>query len=340
LITFSEALQELERSGFPEPGLVARAFDALLAGTWNSTQIGAFLVALRLHGTTAPIVLSAARSLRDHMVPLSHDRVTTLDTCGTGGDGLGSLNLSTGAAIIAAAAGAPVAKHGNRAVSSKSGSADVLEALGVRVDLDPERASALFRETGLVFLFAPNHHPAMRHVAPVRRELGVRTLFNCIGPLASPARVTHQLLGAYDDALRSVLASALVELGIVRAWVVRGEDGMDELSPFGPSRITVVEGGKTNELTLSPEDFGLPRSSAGATAGGDARTNAGILLVVLSGAAHPARDALLLNAAGALCVYRGISPRDGLVLARSAVDDGSAMAKLQHWIQAGEAARA
>lgn len=339
MITFSDALEELERSGSPTAELTTRAFTALLGGTWNSAQVGAFIVALRLYGLTSPIVLAAARSLREHMVPLRHEEPATLDTCGTGGDGLGSLNLSTGAAIIAAAAGAAVAKHGNRAVSSKSGSADVLEALGVRIDLDPERAARMFQETGLVFLFAPSHHPAMRHVGPVRRELGVRTIFNCIGPLASPARVTHQLLGAYDDKIRAVLAGALGELGIVRAWVVRGEDGMDELSPFGPTKVTVVEGGKLQEVTLSPEDFGLARSPAGATDGGDARENAAILMAVLRGAPHPARDALLLNAAGGLCIYYGLSPRDGLALAKKTVDEGTALSKLEAWVRASEASR-
>lgn len=335
MISFSDALLVLEQNDAPPPEMVSAAFDALLAGTWNSAQIAAFAVALRLRGHTAAVVSAAARALRDHMVPLVHERSKTLDTCGTGGDGLGSLNLSTGAAIIAAAAGAAVAKHGNRAVSSKSGSADVLEALGVKVDLDPEHAARMFRETGLVFLFAPNHHPAMRHVGPARRELGVRTIFNCIGPLASPARVTHQILGAYDEDLRGVLGAVLLDLGIERAWVVRGEDGMDELSPFGPTRVTVVEAGRRHELSLAPEDFGLERSAPGATDGGNASDNAAILLQVLSGAKHPARDAVLLNAAGALCVYHGISPREGLNMARAAVDDGAAKTKLEEWIRRG-----
>lgn len=335
MISFADALVQLEQSDTPPPETVARAFDALLQGSWNSAQVAAFAVALRLRGHTAPVVLSAARSLRDHMVPLVHERQKTLDTCGTGGDGLGSLNLSTGAAIIAAAAGAAVAKHGNRAVSSKSGSADVLEALGVKVDLDPERAAQIFRETGLVFLFAPNHHPAMRHVAPARRELGVRTIFNCIGPLASPARVTHQLLGAYDEHLRTVLGQVLLELGIERAWVVRGEDGMDEISPFGPTRVTVVESGRSREMSVTPEDFGVSRSPAGATDGGSASDNAGILRTILAGEPHPARSAVLLNAAAALCVYHGVGPRDGLAMAQKAVDEGAAASKLAQWIQAG-----
>jgi len=335
VITFSSVVDQLEQSSAPSAELIEAAFDALLTGAWNSAQVAAFAVALRLRGHTAPVVLAAAKSLRQHMVPLPHEEARCLDTAGTGGDGLGSLNLSTGAAIIAAAAGVPVAKHGNRAVSSKSGSADVLEALGVKVDLDPARAAQIFRQTGLVFLFAPNHHPAMRHVAPARRELGVRTIFNCIGPLANPARVTHQLLGAYDESLRSVLASALRDLGVLRAWVVRGEDGMDELSPFGPTKVTVVEHGRTSEMSLSPEDFGLARSSAGATDGGDAAENAATLRSILSGAAHRARDAVLLNAAGALCVFREIAPRDGLALARATVDDGAALAKLEQWVRAG-----
>jgi anthranilate phosphoribosyltransferase len=331
MITFKQALPLLEAQTPADPSLVREVFDAILDGSWSPTQTAAFAIALRMKGETPEVIAAAAKTLRDHMIELVHDLPETLDTCGTGGDGLGSLNLSTGAAIIAAAAGAPVAKHGNRAVSSKSGSADVLEHLGIRLDLTPQQASRVFSETGIVFLFAPIYHPAMRHVAPARKELGVRTIFNCLGPLASPARATHQLLGAYDDALRPVLARTLGELGVKRAWVARGEDGMDEMSPFGPTRITELDHGKLTEMTLSPEDFGLSPCPQGATEGGDAKVNAEVLQAVLQGQEHPSRNAFLLNAAAALCVMFDLPPKEGAERARRALEDGLAIAKLGEW---------
>lgn len=338
MIAFKDALGRLETEPTPSAALVGAAFDSVLSGTWNPTQVAAFAVALRVRGETAEVILAAAESLRRHMVPLEHDRPSTLDTCGTGGDGLGSLNLSTGAAIIAAAAGVPVAKHGNRAISSKAGSADVVEALGVRLESDPARALRVFEKTGLVFLFAPHHHPAMRHVAPARRELGVRTVFNCIGPLASPARVTHQLLGAYDDGLRPVLAQALGQLGVRRAWVVRGEDGMDEISPYGPTRVSELDAGRVREFVVSPRDFELEPCPPGATAGGDAKENATILRAVLHGADHPAKNAFLINAAAAFVVHSGSSPREAARLAAEVVSDGRARAKLEDWIVTSQSA--
>ncbi len=333
-ISFKEALPRLEACTPVSPALVGEVFDAILDGAWTPTQTAAFAVALRIKGETAEMIAAAARSMRAHMLPLEHNEARLLDTCGTGGDGFGSLNLSTGAAIIASAAGARVAKHGNRAVSSKSGSADVLESLGIRIDLVPSEEARVLAEVGLVFLFAPSHHPALKHVGPARRELGVRTIFNCLGPLANPARATHQLLGAYDDALRPILARSLSELGIERAWVVRGEDGMDEMSPFGATRITVLDRGELRELSLRPEDFGLAPCALGATDGGDSTENAAILEAVFEGTHHPSRNAFLLNAAAAIAVYEGIAPREAASRATLALTSGAALAQLKAWRQA------
>ncbi len=333
MIEFKDALARLEATSRPEPSLIEEVFEAILAGQFSTPQTAAFVVGLRLRGETPEVITAAARALRRHMVPLAHDQAETLDTCGTGGDGLGSLNLSTGAALISAAAGVPVAKHGNRAISSKSGSADVLAQLGVKIDDSPAHAARVFKELGLVFLFAPTHHPAMRFVAPARKELGVRTIFNCLGPLASPASVTHQLLGAYDDALRPVLARTLGELGVKRAWVVRGHDGMDEMSPFGPTNVTVLSDGHLEERVLSPHDFGLTPSAQGATDGGDAAENAAILRKVLAGEAHPSRDAFLINAAASLAVFFDLEPKEALRRARASLDSGAAAAKLEQWVK-------
>ncbi|HMR08563.1 MAG TPA: anthranilate phosphoribosyltransferase, partial [Polyangiaceae bacterium] len=219
---FRDIFKEVEAPAGASAESVRRAFGAILSGAWTPVQVAGFAVALRLRGETAEQIGAAARALREAMVPLRHEHTVVLDTCGTGGDGLGTVNLSTGAAVLAAAAGVAVAKHGNRAVSSRAGSADVFEALGVRIDTSVEQATRIFESEGLVFLMAPTHHPAMRHGGIARRELGIRTLFNCLGPLANPAGATHQLLGAYADALRPVLAQTLRDLGTQRAWVVRG----------------------------------------------------------------------------------------------------------------------
>lgn len=339
-IAFRDAFVALEQSAVPDAELVRRVFDTILEGSWTATQIAVFAVTLRLKGETPEVIAAAAHSLRDHMVPVAHSFETLLDTCGTGGDGQGSLNLSTGAAIIAAAAGVPVAKHGNRAVSSRAGSADVLQELGISIEAPPSAARAILEEARIAFLFAPSHHPAMRFVAPARKELGLRTVFNCLGPLANPARASHQLLGAFDDGLRPVLARTLRNLGVARAWVVRSEDGMDEVSPYAPTRVTVLAHGELSERVVTPEDFGLTRSQAGAIDGGDAKDNARALEAVLRGEPHPARDAFLLNAAAALCVAEDLSPRDAAQRARHAVDSGQAIQTLERWRHASQRAAA
>jgi anthranilate phosphoribosyltransferase len=336
---FSQVLDELTSPSGLSGGTVRRVFDAIFAGAWTSAQIGGLLTALRLHGDRAETIAAAASAMRAVMLKVPHDFERLLDTCGTGGDGSGTLNLSTGAAIIAAGAGVPVAKHGNRAASSRSGSADVLEALGVPLDVPAAEQAAVLREAGIAFLFAVSHHPAMKHAMPVRRELGIRTLFNSLGPLANPAGATHQLLGAYDDGVRRVLAEALRDLGSTRAWVVRSTDGMDELSPHAATRVTELAGGALSEFEISPEDFGLARSPAGAIRGGDPADNARALAQVLAGEPHPARDAFVLNAAGALVVADGMEPRAAAERARESIDSGAAGRVLETWRRTAEARR-
>jgi anthranilate phosphoribosyltransferase len=269
--------------------------------------------------------------MRANMVAVDHDLDLVLDTCGTGGDGRGTLNLSTGAALLAAAAGIPVAKHGNRAVSSHAGSADVIEALGVRLDVPPAHAATVLREVGIAFLMAPAHHPAMRHAAVARRELGIRTVFNAVGPLGNPARATHQLVGTYDDTLRPMYAEVLDQLGTQRAWVVHSLDGLDEISPFGPTRVTTLDHGSTAEIEVAPEDFGLTPSAPGAIAGGDPAANAAALESILRGVPHPATDAVVLNAAAALVVATDQQPKAAATRVHELIASGAAHRTLETW---------
>ncbi len=233
-----------------------------------------------------------------------------------------------------------MAKHGNRAATSRSGSADVLEALGVPLDVPAKSQAAVLREAGIAFLFAQAHHPAMKHAMPIRRELGIRTLFNAIGPLSNPALATHQLLGAYDDSMRPVLAGALRDLGTRRAWVIRSSDGMDELSPHATTRVTELDDGTLREFEVAPEDFGLSKSPAGAVVGGDPKENADVLRKVLAGEPHPSRDAFVLNGAAALVVARGLEPKAAAHAAREVLENGAALRLLETWRNAALAQRA
>lgn len=328
---FQEAIKRLLESERPDPDLVSAAFRSILAGEWNPTQVAAYVVGQELRGAPGAVLASAAREMRRAMIPLPGARSGLIDTCGTGGDGSGSLNLSTGTAILLAGAGSKVAKHGNRAASSQSGSADVLERMGVPLTVPIERLPEVLDETGLVFLFAQHHHPALRHVGPARRELGVRTMFNCLGPLANPAGAEYHLLGAYADDLREKLARALLELGVRRAWVVRSEDGMDEMSPYAPTRVTEVAEGRIREFVVAPEDFGLKRSPPGAIDGGTPEENATILLDVLRGEHHPSRDAFILSAAAALVVERGLSFTDAAALAEKSLTSGAALSAFERF---------
>jgi anthranilate phosphoribosyltransferase len=329
-VTFAELFGEIERKNL-DPSHVRAAFEAILAGAWTPVQIGAFATALRMRGETAEVIVAGAEALRAVMTGVDHGFDEVVDTCGTGGDGAHTLNISTGAAIVVAACGAIVAKHGNRSVSSRSGSADVIDALGVPIDLDPKHQATVLREAGIAFLMAPAHHPALRHAAVARRELGIRTIFNALGPLANPARATHQLVGVYDDALRPIVARALGKLGVRRAWVVRSEDGLDEISPAAPTRVSVLEAGSVDERVVRPEDFGIERMPLGALAGGDARENAAAIEKILDGADHAAREAIVLNAAAALVVVRAGDLRDAACEARDAIVSGRARTTLDRW---------
>lgn len=329
----SEAIRQVIAGRDLSPSEVEAAMDTILDGEASNAQIAAFVVALRMKGESSDEIAAAARALRRHCQPI-RPKVDgpLLDTCGTGGDGLHTFNISTAAAIVAAACGVAVAKHGNRAVSSKAGSADVLEALGVCIDLRPEQVERCIEEVGIGFLFAPHHHAAMRHVAPVRRELGIRTLFNLLGPLSNPAPVTHQVVGVYDRGRLVQLAEALRTLGVTAAWVVHGTGGLDEVSPSGPTSVAQLAHGEITTFEVSPTDFGLSSVPLEALGGGDARQNAAIIRRVLSGELGPARAAVVLNAAAALCVTGlAANPREAADQAAQAIDGGAARSTLERW---------
>jgi anthranilate phosphoribosyltransferase len=315
-----------------EPGQIRAAFEAILSGGWTPIQVAAFAVALRMRGESDEEIVAAAEALRAAMVAVAHELPVVVDTCGTGGDGSNTLNLSSAAAVVAAACGIVVAKHGNRSASSRCGSADVFEALGIPIDVPPERQGVILREAGIAFLFALAHHPALKHAAQARRELGSRTIFNALGPLANPARATHQLLGVYDGTLRATFAHALKRLGSRRAWVVRSEDGLDEMSPCAATQVSeLTEDGVIRERTLTPEDFGIERVERSAIAGGEPQANALALAAILDGEKHPARDAVLLNAAAAIAVVTGDDLRACAERARKAIDTGAARSTLDRW---------
>lgn len=328
--TFAESFESLARGGV-DPNVVRRAFDAILAGAWSAAQIAAFLGALRIAGEPTLALVAAAEALRAAMTTVSHSHPGAIDTCGTGGDGRGTINVSTAAAVLVGAVGVPVAKHGNRSVSSRSGSADVLEALGLPLDVPPERQGEVLDEVGIAFLLAPAHHPALRHAAPVRRELGVRTMFNALGPLVNPARVTRQVVGVYDDALRSTMAEALAALGAEHAWVCRSDDGLDEISPEAPTRVSVVRNGKVSEIVVVPGDFGLPVSPAKAIDGGSPEENARALEALFRGDETPALPAVVLAAAAALHVARDIPLDEAARTVHDAQRRGAGAELLARW---------
>jgi anthranilate phosphoribosyltransferase len=309
------------------------AMASMISGEATPAQLGALLAALAVRGETVDEIAGFAAGLRTAAVPV---RIPdgAIDTCGTGGDRSSSFNISTVAAIVAASAGARVAKHGNRAASSACGSADVLEALGVKIDLGPESVAACVEQVGVGFMFAPRFHPAMRHAGPVRREIGIRTIFNVLGPLANPAGVRRQLLGVPSAALGERMVAVLRELGAERALVVHSEDGLDEISPSGPTRTWDLRDGRIREGELSPEDADLVRAPRDSVRGGDSEVNARIARDVLSGRARDGvRTAVLLNA-GAACYIAGLAPdvRGGVAVATQAVDSGAAAATLERWI--------
>jgi len=277
------------------------AFDLILSGEVTPAQIGGFLIGLRQRGETVPEITGAVSALRAKMLRVEGP-AGAVDIVGTGGDGHGTYNVSTLAALIVAACGVPVAKHGNRAASSKSGSSDVLAALGVKLGLPPEGVAACIKEVGIGFMWAQAHHTAMRHVAPVRAELGTRTIFNLLGPLSNPAGVTRMLLGVFSPDWLMPLAHVLRDLDMERVWIVNGNDGLDEISTTGETQVVALENGAIRTFILAPEDIGLPRASLRDLQGGDAAVNAAALTTVLKGAENPYRDIALFNASAALVI--------------------------------------
>jgi anthranilate phosphoribosyltransferase len=302
----------------------------IMAGDATPAQIGGFLVALRAKGETADEITGCAEAMRSHVLAVKPKRDDLVDTAGTGGDNMHTLNISTAAALVAAAAGAAVAKHGNRAVSSSSGSADVLEALGFELELPRERIEQSIDELGFGFLFAPAHHPAMKHAAPVRRELATRTVFNVLGPLTNPAGARAQVVGVFSPELVRTIAEVLLQLGARRAFVVHGADGIDELSPAGPNLVCEVLDGRVHERTIEPRDLGIPRCTSASLRGGSPAENAAAIRAVFAGADGGASEAIILNAAGAIAAAGHAEDlREGVVLARAAVASGAAAERLE-----------
>jgi anthranilate phosphoribosyltransferase len=316
------------------------AMTQIMEGQATPAQIGAFLTALRMKGESVSEIAGCARAMRRSAVPVRPRRPEALvDTCGTGGDGAGTFNISTTAAFVAAGAGQPVAKHGNRSISSRCGSADVLEALGVNLDLTPDQVAASVDEVGIGFLFAPNLHPAMKHAIGPRRELGVRTIFNVLGPLTNPANASAQVLGVYDPDLTETLAHVLGTLGSQAAFVVHGSGGLDELTTSGPNRVSALRDGRVETHSLDPADLGFHRARPSDLRGGDATENAAITRGILSGTINGARrDVVVLNAAAALFVGgQAQTLPEGVRLAEGSIDSGSAQRVLDHLIEFSQA---
>lgn len=309
-----------------------QVMDIIMSGEATASQIGAFLMGMRVKGETVGEIAAAVSIMRNKMVPVEAP-ADSIDIVGTGGDGAGTLNISTGASIVVAAAGVPVAKHGNRALSSKSGSAEALQKLGISLELTPEQISACIREAGIGFMFAPNHHPAMRHVGPTRAEMGVRTMFNLLGPQSNPAGVKRYLLGVFDNEWVEPVAAALLANQAQAAWVVHGDSGLDELSTTGPSFVSQIRNGNLTSFEVTPEDAGLPRARIEDIVGGDPEHNAGELRKLLDGARGAYRDIVLLNAAAAFIIADKVQTLpEGVAMGAEAIDSGRARATLDRLV--------
>jgi anthranilate phosphoribosyltransferase len=316
----------------------ATAFDRMMSGEATPSQMGGLLMALRVRGETVDEITGAVTTMRAKMLGVKAPP-DAVDVVGTGGDASGSFNISTCAAFIVAGAGVPVAKHGNRALSSKSGSADVLHALGVNIELTPEQVGTCIAEASIGFMFAPVHHPAMKNVGPTRVELGTRTIFNLLGPLSNPAGVKRQMVGTFSKHWVEPMAQVLKNLGAESIWVVHGSDGLDEITTAGPTSVAALESGQIRTFEVTPEDAGLPRSQPGALRGGDGEANAKTLLEVLKGKKSAYRDVSLLNAGAALIVAgKAKTLKDGVALAAKSVDSGEAEGRLQRLIKVSNAA--
>ena len=309
----------------------ATALEEIMTGNATPAQIGAFLAAMRVRGETPEAIAAGLAVMHTHAEPCPVSNV--IDICGTGGDGIDTINVSTAAGFVVAAAGVRVAKHGNRAASSKCGSADVLEALGARIDLGGEQVARVINACGFGFLFAQRFHPAMRHVGGPRREIAVRTIFNILGPLSNPANPRAQLVGVGARVIGPIVAQALALRGMDRALVVHSEDGLDEISPAAPSHAWIVGEGAVAERDITPEDFGLRRQPLSAVAGGEAQQNAGDILAILDGADGAKTDFVLMNAAAALYISgRTADFREGVALGREAIGSGRAREVLDHYV--------
>jgi anthranilate phosphoribosyltransferase len=310
----------------------ASAFDAMMSGEATPSQMGGLLMALRVRGETVDEITGAVSAMRSKMLTVDAP-ADAVDIVGTGGDGSGSVNVSTCASFIVSGAGLPVAKHGNRALSSRSGAADVLASLGVKIDLRPDQVGRCVRECGIGFMFAPAHHPAMKNVGPTRVELATRTIFNLLGPLSNPAGVKRQMVGVFSRQWVQPLAQVLKNLGSESAWVVHGSDGLDEITLTGPTFVSALQNGEIRNFEVTPEDAGLPRCEPGALRGGDADANAIALQSVLDGKPSPYRDVALMNAAAALVVAgRAKDLKEGVAIGAKSLDSGAANARLKHLI--------
>ncbi|GAB6157927.1 anthranilate phosphoribosyltransferase [Desulfotomaculum varum] len=330
----TEAIKQVVKGeDLAEP--VARSvMQEIMTGGATPAQIACFLTALHLKGETAAEITGFARTMREKLTPVKTCRKGLVDTCGTGGDGAHTFNISTASALVLAGAGLPVAKHGNRSVSSKCGSADVLEYLGVAVNLTPAEASECLDKVGIAFLYAPLLHNAMKYAAGPRQEMGIRTVFNILGPLTNPAFARHQVLGVYCAQLAPVIARVLANLGTAKSFVIHGSGGLDEISLAGPALVYEVEANQVKQFTLDPLDFGLARAPVAALAGGDVKKNARILQNVLEGAPGPQRDAVIINAA--LGLVAGGMTRDiaaAVKLAQEVIDSGRARQKLKQLVE-------
>jgi len=334
-MTMKEAIATVVDGRDLAPAQAAAVMNVMMEGQATPAQIGGFLTALRAKGETPAEIAAFARVMREHAIHVKPNVAGILvDTCGTGGDGAQTFNISTAAAFVAAGAGITVVKHGNRGVSSRCGSADVLTALGVDIGVDPGRQAAIVRETGIVFLFAPSHHPAMKHVMATRQDLGCRTVFNLLGPLANPAGADAQVLGVYKKDLTRPVAEVLSLLGVSRGMVVHGS-GLDEITVTGETDIAEIEGGRIREYTVTPEIFGLARAVPDELAGGTPEENARIIRAVLAGTAGPARDIVLMNAGAAIYVGgRAGTLAQGIRFAAKSIDSGSAAQKLDALVTA------
>ena len=331
---FAELIEKLQRRQDLSRDEAAAAMEEIMEGRAQPAQIAGFLIGLSMKGERPAEIVGLAQTMRERATKLSRNHAPVFDTCGTGGDRAHTFNVSTVAAIVLAACGVKVAKHGNRSVSSKCGSADLFEALGVNVSAAPDVVERCLDEAGIAFFFAPTFHPSMRHAGPTRKDLGVRTAFNLLGPLTNPAGAARQLVGVPRPELTELVARSLALLGSERAWVVHGADGLDEISTTGYTKVSECRGGAVNTFYVHPSDFGLPKASPAQLRGGDAADNAAIAQAILGGERGAGRDIVLLNAGASLLVAgRTSTIADGVQMAASALDNGEAGRVLERLVR-------